>query len=298
MPNVRRLVRRIETVRSLAQVTKAMELISASRMRRAQDRALAARPYAQKLQQVLEHLAAAASKGADEEIHPFLRERPVSQVAIVVVASDRGLCGGYNANVVRAALGYEASLEARVRYVTVGRRAREAILGAGGQLMADFPGLPVNVTLGDAAPIARLLESAYLAGEIDAAAIAYTRFASTMAQVPAVLPILPFGRDRLAGGKPGPAIPQFIYEPEARLLLEYLLPHAVEIAVLSCLLEAAASEHSARMVAMRNATENANEMGRELVRLFNRLRQERITNEILDIAGATEAVTTLARQAG
>lgn len=294
MANVREIARRITTVRNLAQVTRAMQMVSASRMRKAQERVLAARPYATKTTELLRQLAAAQDQ--EEVGHRLLDCRPVERVAMVVIASDRGLCGSYNTNVIRAALRYAKGLKASVGYVAVGVEARRSILAAGGDLLAEFEGIPAELTVQFAGPIARLLETAFLSGEIDAGLVAYTEFGGALTQVPTVtqvVPILPPGGE--AGALPtrrrqGGGSLQYTYEPSAASILERLLPHAVEVQVFGYLLESAASEHSARMVAMRNATKSAQDHAESLTRAFNRARQTAITSEILDIASATEAL--------
>lgn len=293
MANVREIARRISTVRNLAQVTRAMQMVSASRMRKAQDRALAARPYAEKTTELLRDLAAVQSDDTD---HALLRCREVKHVAMVVIASDRGLCGSYNSNVVRTAMRYAKDSNADVKFISVGAEARRGVVAAGGELMAEFDGIPADLTMQFASPIARLLETDFLRGEVDAGLVAYTEFQGALRQVPTVVqvvPILP------AGGVGGPLptseraqgrTSQYIYEPSAESILDWLLPHAIEVQVFGYLLESSASEHSARMVAMRNATKAAQDQADSLTRTFNRARQTAITNEILDIASATEAL--------
>lgn len=294
MANVREIARRITTVRSLAQVTQAMQMVSASRMRRAQERALAARPYADKTGELLRHLAAAET-GYDR--NALLEARPVRRAAMVVIASDRGLCGSYNTNVIRTALRFGWDLGVPMIYVAVGAESRRGILAAGGELAAEFEGIPSELTVGYASPIARLLESSFLSGEVDAALVAYTGFEGLLRQVPRVVQVLPILPDRADSGasagaeartEHGPM--QYIYEPSAEGILDWLLPHALEVQIFGYLTESAASEHSARMVAMRNATKAAHDQSEALTRAYNRARQAAITNEILDIASATEAM--------
>jgi len=269
-----------------------MEMISATRMRRAQDRALSARPYTEKTRDLIRQLAGV---GTSEAMHPLLSVRPVRSLALVIMASDRGLCGAYNSNVIHLGLDYARRCEVPVVYIAVGCRAREAIVAAQGDLIAEFEGMPADITISHAAPIARLLEDAFLAGDVDAASIAYTRFVGLTVQVPSIREVLPIVPEAVgASQRQGPSTNgggvKYIYEPSASEILGYLLPQSLEVEVMGCLLESAASEHSARMVAMRNATENATDIAEDLVRLYNRARQESITNEILDIIGATEAI--------
>lgn len=267
-----------------------MEMVSASRLRRAQERALAARPYAEKTRELLQHLASAEGGQA---AHPLLASRPLQRVAVVLIASDRGLCGGYNQNVIRLGLEYGRRQTAPVAYVTVGRKAREAVSAARGDLMAEFEGIPRDLTIAFAAPMARLIEDAFLGGDIDGAVVAYTRFvtvtsqAATIQQLLPIRPAVPAVEETQGNGR---YTAEHIYEPSAAAILRTLLPHSLEVEMLGCLFEAAASEHAARMVAMRSATDNAAEVVEELTRTYNRARQQAITSEIIDIAAATEAL--------
>jgi len=291
--NTREIARRINTIRNLGQVTKAMQMISASRMRRAQERALAARPYSQKAWELIRHLARA---GAGAAAHPLLAVRPVRRLALVLIASDRGLCGGYNQNVIRRGFDYVRRSGADTTFITIGRRAREAVVASGRDLIAEFEGAPSEITIGFAAPIAALIVDAFLNSDIDAAAVAFTRFQSIAVQIPSVREVLPIASTTSDGAAAGGLAAEsagtldYLYEPSAAGILDYLLPHSLEVEILGCLLESAASEHSARMLAMRNATDSAGEMVQELTRTYNKARQAAITNEILDIAGATEAL--------
>ena len=293
--NTREIARRIQSIRNLGQVTRAYQMISASRMRKAQERALAARPYAQKTGELLRHLAQASTS---EALHPLLTVRPVRRLAVVLIASDRGLCGGYNSSVIRRGLDYARRAQVPVAYVTVGRKAQEAVLGIRGELLAEFEALPAELTISYASPVARLIEDAFLGGDVDAAAVAYTQFVSIGVQAPSVrqvLPVAPGATEAAPSGNgastgQGVARLEYLYEPSAADILDSLLPHSLEVEILGCLLESAASEHSARMVAMQMATDNAGEMVEELTRTYNRARQASITGEILDIVGATEAL--------
>ncbi|MHB0874943.1 MAG: ATP synthase F1 subunit gamma [Anaerolineae bacterium] len=288
--NVRQIARRIGTVRNLGQVTRAMQMISASRLRRAQERALAARPYAEKTWELIRTLGEASG---GEVSHPLLVLRPVRRRAMVIIASDRGLCGGYNNAITRLGLSYSREQEAPTSFIAVGRRAREAVLAHGGYLIAEFEGIPADLTLAFASPIARLIEDSFLAGDFDAVTVAYTRFVSVISQLPRVQEILPIAAEATVGhgGAEGaPARVELLYEPSPSAILDTLLPHSLEIEILGFLLESVASEHAARMVAMRSATDNSAEMVEELQRTYNRARQATITGEIVDIAAATEAL--------
>ncbi len=264
-----------------------MQMVSASRMRRAQERVLAARPYAEKTWDLIRHLAAAAQ---GQGVNPLLEARPVRRVIMVLIASDRGLCGGYNNSVIRTAFRYAGERGVPVSYISVGREARKAIIRAGADLVAEFDDLPAELTISQAAPIAHLLEDAFLAEEVDAGVVAYTQFTGLISQTPRVRQVLPIQPVFDPEGAATRHSAEYIYEPGAEAILGRLLPHALDVEVFACLLESAASEHAARMVAMQAATTNANDQTELLTRRYNRARQTAITNQILDIASATEAL--------
>ncbi|MFZ8842673.1 MULTISPECIES: ATP synthase F1 subunit gamma [Thermoflexus] len=303
MPTLRELRRRIRTVRSISQITRAMEAVSASKMRRAQEMTLASRPYSQKAWEVLVHLAHQAEASA--LLHPLLEVRPVHRVLLVLITADRGLCGAYNDNIIRLAFRFAAVSRAPVAFLTVGRKGRDAVARVRGALIADFSPMPRWPRFADVRPIARLAMEEFLKGSVDEVYVAYTDFINTMVQRPRVRRLLPL---RLTGAYE-PAVPEaverldtravanktFIYEPDPAQLLEVILPRFVELQLYQAVLESLASEHSARMVAMRNATENAENLIYTLTLSYNKARQQSITSEMLDIAGGAEAMRQAAR---
>lgn len=303
MPTLRELRRRIRTVRSISQITRAMEAVSASKMRRAQEMTLASRPYSQKAWEVLVHLAHQAEASA--LLHPLLEVRPVRRVLLILITADRGLCGAYNDNVIRLAFRFAAVSRVPVSFLTVGRKGRDAVARVRGALVADFSPMPRWPRFTDVRPIARLAMEEFLRQSVDEVYIAYTDFINTMVQRPRVRRLLPL---RLTQGHE-PAVPEaverldtravankaFIYEPDPAQLLEVILPRFVELQVYQAVLESLASEHSARMVAMRNATENAENLIYTLTLSYNKARQQSITSEMLDIAGGAEAMRQAAR---
>lgn len=299
MATVREIKRHIRSVKNIEQVTRAMQMVAASKMRRAQDQVRTSRPYSQHAWILLEHLASHVRQAGDEEQHPLLQARPVEAVGLVVVTSDRGLAGGYNTNLLRQVLEYLRSADRPVKVITVGRKGRDFLLRVGVDLVAEFTGLPPLPSFLDVLPIARTVIDDYLQGDYDQVMLAYTDFVNTLRQVPVIrrlLPIVPFGDVKLVEGV-GDAheeikrrIPEYIYEPDAHTLLSNILPRFTEQQVYQAILEAVASEHSARMVAMRSATENAQEVQEQLTMTYHRARQAAITREMLDIAGGAEAL--------
>ena len=281
---IRVIRHRIRSIQSTAKITRAMEMIAASKMRQAQLRVLAARPYAEKMHEVVAHLAAQVQPG--EELHPLLQRREVKQVAIVHIAADRGLCGGLNANVNRMTANFILQQSVPVALIAVGRRGIAFMSRYGQQMLAEFAQLEDRPTLLDTIPISRVVIDDFTNGMVDQVYLAYTKFITTVNQQPVLeelLPIEPTKMERTENL-------EYIYEPSAPSVLEHLLPRYVEMQVFHAILESIASEQSARMVAMRNATDNANDMLEELTLILNKTRQELITEELLDIAGGFASV--------
>jgi len=305
LATVREIRRRIKSVKNIAQVTRAMQAVSASRMRRAQEAVLATRPYAQRAWMLLMHLA--AQRVEQEEMHPLLQARPVTKVALLLLTSDRGLCGAFNANIIRLALEYIQALPVEADVVTVGRKGRNTMLRRGQSLVAEFSDLPAQPVLADVTPIARVALDGFRDGTYDAVWLAYTDFINTLRQVPVIkrlLPLTPTEMEKQALAEyvedTAPEtveVPEYIYEPDPRTILDTVLPRFTELQVYQAVLESIASEHSARMVAMRNATDNAESLTQDLQLTYNKARQRAITREIVDIAGGAEALAQ-ARAAG
>ncbi len=296
MPTIQQLRRRIGSVRNTAKITNALQLVAASKMRRAQERATEGRPYAEKIQFVLSSLAATApgggSDGEGEESHPFLTQRPVENVGILHVTPDRGLCGALNANLNNSAGAFTAEAETPTAIVAVGRKGRDFFIRSRQNVAAEFTDLGDYPALTDTSVIARLVMDDYLAGEVDQVFISFAEFVSTVNQRPVVRRLLPVEPPAAEDEAEAEALRQeYIFEPDPGGVFERLLPRYVEMQVHAAILESAASEQSARMVAMKNATDNANEIERELTLTYNKARQEQITTELLDIVGGAEAVT-------
>ena len=284
MANIRLIRRRIKGIQSTAKITRAMEMIATSKMRKAQERGLAGRPYAEKIMHVMADLAALRREG--EEMHPLLQVRPVKKIGILEITPDRGMCGGLNTNINRAAAGFILEQEVPASLVTVGRKGRDFMHRHGREIRAEFTNLGDRPGWLDTLPISRIIIDDYTAGEIDRVYIIYPQFVSTMVQKPAINQILPVEPAEI----PTAQNVDYIYEPGPAQVLGQLLPRFVEMQVYHTILESIASEQSARMVAMRNATESANELIEELTLMYNKARQETITKELLDITGGAAAL--------
>jgi F-type H+-transporting ATPase subunit gamma len=261
-----------------------MEMVAASKMRRAQERTIAARPYAEKMQQVLADLAAQHS--SDEEIHPLLVQRPVNRIALIHITPDRGLCGGLVASVNRSAASFILEQQVPVSAVVVGRKGRDFLVRSGQEVRAEFTNLGDRPSVVDLQPIAHIVIDDYANGLIDEVHISYTQFINTVNQRPVLWRLLPI---EPAAIEPGQNV-EYIYEPSPSEVLAQLLPRFVEKELYHVILESIASEQSARMVAMRNATDNAKEVIEDLTLTYNKARQEMITKELLDITGGAVAL--------
>ncbi|HET9494576.1 MAG TPA: ATP synthase F1 subunit gamma [Chloroflexia bacterium] len=301
MPSTREIRRRIGSAKNVSQITRAMEMVAASRMRRAQQAVTAGRPYAEKIEDVIQNLAARISSADQEEVPALLRARPIKSVAVILITADRGLAGALNTNVIRRALRFiQSEVEGvPVELIAVGKKGRDFMVRYGRSLTAEFTGLGDRPAITDIIPIARVATDEYLSGRVDAVYIIYTDFVNTLLQRPTVYRLLPV--DLAAAGDEGfvpgdneprsmggPAT-EYIFEPGTREVLEALVPRYIEVRLYQALLEHQASEQSARMVAMRNATENAKEMISELTLAYNKLRQANITREIIEISSGAAA---------
>ncbi|MCH9011195.1 MAG: ATP synthase F1 subunit gamma [Chloroflexi bacterium] len=285
MPSVRQIKRRIRSVENTAKITKAMSMIAASKMRRVQETALAGRPYSEHILGLLADLAAQTIE--EEETHPLLRRREeVKNVSLLLITPDRGLTGGLNANINRAAAQFIVEQDAHVTVIAVGRKGRDFMVRAGQDVKAVFTELGDRPTFTDITPISHLVAEGYSSEEADAVYIAFARYVNPTVQTPVVEPLLPVVPTELA---PGQAV-GYIFEPDGLTVLSQLLPRFVDMELYHAILESIASEQSARMVAMRNATDSANEMAGDLTLEMNKVRQESITNELLDIVGGAAAV--------
>ncbi len=282
MASQRDIRRRIGAVKNIKQITRAMQFVAASKLKRAQDATLASRPYSEKLDEVLADLAAVLSA----EDHPLLAERDGGKRLIVLVTTDRGLAGPLNTNTIRFVSREILEHPGDLAVVTVGRKGRDAMRRAGVPMAAHFAGFGDRPAFADVIPLARLITDDFLAGEYGRVDVIYSRFVSTLTQRPELLKLLPIEPAQDTEGIPGH---QFIFEPSAAAVLEKLLPRYVATRLFQAVLEGKASEESSRMVAMKNATENAEDLIEDLTLSYNKVRQSNITREMIEIASGANA---------
>lgn len=292
MPTIRQLKRRITSVKNTQKITNALQLVAASKMRRAQDRAQQAEPYSSKLRSVLAGLSATVGSSQGESIHPLLASRPVRNIALLHITPDRGLCGGLNSNLNRSAGTWAAAQHEPVSVIAVGKKGRDFFVRAHTHLTAEFTELGDYPTAADTLAIGRVLVNDYLDGTIDRAFISFPELVSTAVQHPVIRQLLPIeapssDASEDASGAMGQ---QYIFEPSPEEVLARLLPRYIEMQIYEAVLQNAASFQSAQMVAMKNATDNAGEITRELTLTYNKARQEQITKELLDIVGGAAAL--------
>jgi F-type H+-transporting ATPase subunit gamma len=281
MANTLDIRRRIRSVKNTAQITKAMQMVAASKMRKAQAAALAGRPYYEALNRVL----GALHGKVDPLASPLLVERPVNRELILVISTDKGLCGPLNTNLFRELSRFDSSKSV---FVTVGRRGVQFLARTRRQVLADFPASEVP-RFREIRPVAAFCSEKFLSGEVDQVSVLYPKFINTLNQQPTVDRLLPIpaadiaSAEKLGGG-------EFVFEPDENSVLAAVLPHYLNYDIYQMVLDARASEHSARMVAMKNATDNAKQLVKDLTLEYNKVRQASITTELLEIATAQLAV--------
>ena len=287
--NTRDIRRRIKSVKNTSQITKAMQMVAASKMRKAQMRALSGRPYAEELAKIL---AALAQAGGSEELHPLLQERKeVKRELVLVITTDKGLCGALNTNLLRELNQFDA---AKTTFVAVGRKGAQYLGRLKRDLAAEFE-LKETFTFLECKQASKFCIEKFLAGDVDKVTVAFTDFKSTLRQEPTlkvILPVQNFDLADLHGTKTEVVAntTDYLFEPSAGGVLEHLVPHYVHFAVYQMVLESRASEHSARMVAMKNATDNAKQLIKDLTLEYNKVRQAGITTELLEITTAQMAL--------
>jgi len=293
MASAREMRLRIKSVKNISQVTRALETVSASKVRKAINAVSATRAYATKAWQVLKHVAEQPGRNS---LHPLLADRKsVNNTLVVVITGDRGLAGAYNSNVIRFAAQRFDKNPVPVKYISVGRKGRDLLIRRGKQVIADFSNLPVAPTFGDVSAIGRLAVDEFRKGEVDEVYLLYTDFINMGRQNATVKKLLPLeldGEGRVMDYEHKPAGPTaaYEYEPDMRVILDEIIPRFTALQVYQAILESQASEHAARMIAMRNATDNAKELVGALQLAYNKVRQQTITNDILDIVGGAEAL--------
>jgi len=293
MPSTRDIRRRIRSVKNTAQITKAMQMVAAAKMRKAQQAALAGRPYAALMNEVLAQAVARTVAFR----HPLMTARPVRKRAIILVGTDRGLCGALNSNLFREVVKFDQNSTV---FITAGRKAAQFIARTRRSLAAEFT-YKDTPQFSEARAISKFAQDLFLKGDVDAVDVLFTNYVSTLVQQPKAVPFLPIGKIEAVtaghGDAPAQELPPamttnvFEFEPDERTVLGALLPHSLNFRVHQFLLEARASEHSARMVAMKNATDNAQQLIKSLTLEYNKLRQSNITKELLEIATAQMAVS-------
>jgi F-type H+-transporting ATPase subunit gamma len=293
MASAREMRLRIKSVKNISQVTRALETVSASKVRKAINAVMATRPYATKAWQVLKHVSEQPGR---DSLHPLLAHRDeVKNTLVVVITGDRGLAGAYNSNVIRfTAQRFDTSAMPN-QYIAVGRKGRDLLIRRGKKVIADFSNLPAAPSFADISAIGRLAVEEFSTGKVDEVYLVYTSFINMGRQAASVKKLLPLelegeGRVRdFEHTSHGPAA-AYEYEPDMRGILDEIIPRFTALQVYQAVLESQASEHAARMVAMRNATDNAKELVGALQLAYNKVRQQGITNDILDIVGGAEAL--------
>ena len=295
MPNAREVRLRIRSVKNIAQVTRALQAVSASKVRKAMQAVMNTRAYASKAWQVLTHIAGQPGRDA---LHPLLTNRKdVNSILVVMVTGDRGLAGAYNTNLVRFVLQRFNNYPVPVRYITIGRKGRDLMLRRRKEVIAEFSNLPPAPSFADISAIGRLAVEEFLNGHSDEVYLVYTNFINMARQITRIKKLLPLevetGEERVMvlGQATRGMAAAYIYEPSQAEILDQIVPRFTALQVYQAILESLASEHAARMIAMKNATDSAKDLAGALQLQYNKSRQQAITNEMLDIAGGAEALS-------
>jgi F-type H+-transporting ATPase subunit gamma len=284
MPSTLDIRRRIRSVKNTAQITKAMQMVAASKMRKSQAAALSGRPY----QEVLFRVLAALRGKVDPQASPLLVERTVRRELILVISSDKGLCGALNTNLFRELTAIDA---VDPSFIAIGRKAVQFLVRTRRNLLADFQVSEVPNTR-EVRPIANFCAERFLSGEVDRVRVIYSKFVNTLIQQATTVNLLPASSEELLGEEKGEKVQsgEFLFEPSEQGVLSAILPHYITFQIFQMILDARASEHSARMVAMKNATDNAKQLVKDLTLHYNKVRQASITTELLEIASAQLSV--------
>jgi F-type H+-transporting ATPase subunit gamma len=287
MPAFRDIVRRIDSIRNTQKITKAMQVVAATRLRKAQAAVQATRPYADKMVEVLQTV----SERATEYKHPFLVRREGKRAVMILVTTDKGLAGAVNVNNIRAATRYmQENYPDHPRYVTLGRKGRDFLLRFRRDVVAEVSNLPDRPSQGQVLPAVAVALEEYTKGRTDAVLLCYAKWVSTLRQVPTVSVLIPAEIPKREQERTGPTA-DYIYEPDPESVLDGLLPRYVETQVFQAVLENKASEYSAKMIAMQNATNAAGDLINALTLFANKVRQEGITTELIDIVSGAQAVS-------
>jgi len=295
MASAREVRLRIQSIKNIAQVTRALQAVSASKVKKAMQAMYSTRPYGTKAWQVLTHIAAQPSR---EMLHPLLQERDeVKNVLVVMVSGDRGLAGAYNTNIVRFVIEHFGNYEKPVNYITIGRKGRDLIIRRRQPILAEFSNLPAAPSFADVSAIGMLAVDEFLSGNADEVYLVYTDFINMVKQIPTSKKLLPLEikseKGRVEAFTSVKETATYIYEPNQNEILDNIVPRFTALQVYQAVMESLASEHASRMVAMKNATDNATELGEALTLEYNKARQQSITSEMLDIAGGAEALAQI-----
>lgn len=289
MPNLKAIRKRISSVKNTQQITRAMKMVAAAKLRRAQDRITSAKPYAQKMGEMVKNLAI---RIGDDVKHPLLETREIKNVNLLLITSDRGLCGSFNTNLIKSAIQYVNDAKEQGREVvltTIGRKGHDFLKKRNYTIKEKYLGLGSGNDFEMAKIISAEVIKSYSEKEFDLVTVIFSEFYSAMKQRPLIQQLLPIATGK-ADADPNAELPtEYIFEPAAKILMQELLPNFVEVQVYRGILDNLASELGARMTAMENATNNADDMIKSLTLTFNRARQEAITKELLDIVGGAEA---------
>ena len=283
--NTREIRRRIKSIKNTAQITKAMQMVAAAKMRKAQGAAMAGRPYSEQLARVL----TSVRKHTDVSLNPLLQVRTVDKELVIVISTDKGLCGALNTNLLREVTTFNGE---KTEFISTGRKGQQYLARSRRNLLADFP-LKDAPALRDTKVISKLAIEKFLAGEVDKVTVLYTKFVNTLVQKPVAFTLLPITSEGLPGANlatEDDGITEYLFEPNAAEVLGAILPHYVHFLIYQMVLDARASEHSARMVAMKSATDNAKGLIKDLTLEYNKVRQASITTELLEITTAQMAV--------
>lgn len=296
MPSTREVRRRIRATKNMAQVTKSMQMVASSKMRRAQERVQQARPYAEQIRAFVSRLANATGDDLGEGV-ALLKQRPVRHIGMLVITPDRGLCGALPSNINRRAMTTVREQQDRLaqqgerpgtEFIAVGRKVRDFIVRTDQRMIAEFVNYGDKPTLSDASAIAQVAVDAFLKGEVDVVYLVYAKFINAITQQPIAVQLLPVQPPAEEANERKTI--EYIYEPDARSIFEALLPRYVDVQVYQAMLEAVASEQSAKFTAMKNATDNANELIDDLTLAYNKARQTSITTQILEVVAGASAL--------
>ena len=289
MANTQDIRRRIKSIRNTSQITKAMQMVAASKMRKAQQHALAGRPYAALMNKILVSL----QKRTDPRLHPLLNVRDVKKELLLIISTDKGLAGALNTNLFREASNFDLT---KTVFIVTGKKARQFVARTKRELLADFE-LKDAPTFVETKAISKFCTEKFLNREVDKVSVAYTHFINTINQKPVVQTLLPISAFDLPKSEKGEGVTEdvdpmlgYVFEPSAEVVLDAMLPYYIQYQVYQMILDARASEHSARMVAMKNATDNAKEFIKDLTLEYNKMRQASITTELLEISTAQMAL--------